>query len=466
MWGGLIFLRDSIPFIPIKYEGALEAVLVRVFINEKEFTICNIYIPPKFDNKILLDELDKIKQLLEMPFILTADANGHHYLWGSPYADARGKILCEWATDNNYVITNSGDPTYLSESGTYSHIDITISSNNIATQLNWGTAPELFNSDHFPIIVAADIECPAGTKQKRWCLRTANWDGYREVLVLPSEYSDPTNACTNVINSIKEAAHYNNNIRVSKGGNKQLHCNTWWNGACNESWKEKKVAFNKYKNNRTINNFIAFKKARARLRRTIVLARQESWDSYVGSINSATKTSEVWRKIRIIDKKPPPAKRIVIKDNDKYIHKEEEVANLFALHYSSLGLTEDVPECCASSRGDAEEFEYSQLEEYNRDFTMSEFRQALTLTKSSAPGPDYIPADFITNMNRVQLKQILHFYNYIWNRGIPKGWKESIVFPLLKYGKIQTCIESYRPISLTNSMCKILERMVTKRLIY
>ena len=47
---------------------------------------------------------------------------------------------------------------------------------------------------------------------------------------------------------------------------------------------------------------------------------------------------------------------------------------------------------------------------------------------------------------------------------MPVQWKEYITIPLLKYGKVQTCIESYRPISLTNNICKVLERMVTKRL--
>ena len=67
--------------------------MVRVFVNNKEMTICNLYIPPKFDNDTLLNELEKLKNLLQKPFIITTDFNAHHYPWGSNHADFRGKLL-------------------------------------------------------------------------------------------------------------------------------------------------------------------------------------------------------------------------------------------------------------------------------------------------------------------------------------------------------------------------------------
>ena len=42
-----------------------------------------------------------------------------------------------------------------------------------------------------------------------------------------------------------------------------------------------------------------------------------------------------------------------------------------------------------------------------------------------------------------------------------ESWKHSIVVPVLKTGKPSDEASSYRPISLTSNLCKIMERMVS-----
>ena len=46
---------------------------------------------------------------------------------------------------------------------------------------------------------------------------------------------------------------------------------------------------------------------------------------------------------------------------------------------------------------------------------------------------------------------------------IPKSWKSAIITPLLKEGKD---VRSYRSVALTNSLCKIFERMINRRLVW
>ena len=55
--------------------------------------------------------------------------------------------------------------------------------------------------------------------------------------------------------------------------------------------------------------------------------------------------------------------------------------------------------------------------------------------------------------------------NKIWDKGrLPKKWKTAIVIPILKPNKDRNNINSYRPISLTNNTCKIMETIITNRL--
>ncbi|GFU16733.1 RNA-directed DNA polymerase from mobile element jockey [Trichonephila clavipes] len=48
----------------------------------------------------------------------------------------------------------------------------------------------------------------------------------------------------------------------------------------------------------------------------------------------------------------------------------------------------------------------------------------------------------------------------------PSSWREAIVIPIFKPGKVATDPLSYRPIALTSCFCKTFERMVNTRLVY
>ena len=50
--------------------------------------------------------------------------------------------------------------------------------------------------------------------------------------------------------------------------------------------------------------------------------------------------------------------------------------------------------------------------------------------------------------------------------GIPRAWRNALIKPLLKEGKDAKDTVSYRPISLTSCMGKILEKVIANRLIY
>ena len=47
---------------------------------------------------------------------------------------------------------------------------------------------------------------------------------------------------------------------------------------------------------------------------------------------------------------------------------------------------------------------------------------------------------------------------------LPKAWKHAIILPIAKPGKDSSVPSNYRPISLTNVLCKTMEKLVTNRL--
>jgi len=105
--------------------------------------------------------------------------------------------------------------------------------------------------------------------------------------------------------------------------------------------------------------------------------------------------------------------------------------------------------------------------DYNLPLTIEELHSELDNCTSKSPGPDDIPYIFIKNLSEFALNRILTIYNLIWIHGIlPVKWRQAIVIPILKANKNKFEINSYRPIALTCTLCKLLEKIVNRRLVW
>uniref|UniRef100_A0A8C1TCJ5 RNA-directed DNA polymerase from mobile element jockey n=1 Tax=Cyprinus carpio TaxID=7962 RepID=A0A8C1TCJ5_CYPCA len=100
-------------------------------------------------------------------------------------------------------------------------------------------------------------------------------------------------------------------------------------------------------------------------------------------------------------------------------------------------------------------------------FNSFELKIAINNSKNTTPGRDMISYSMLKNLPEVAFKAILDLYNHIWSEGIlPKDWKSAIVIPIVKPGKDATKANSYRPIALTSTLCKVMEKMIVRRLSY
>ena len=101
----------------------------------------------------------------------------------------------------------------------------------------------------------------------------------------------------------------------------------------------------------------------------------------------------------------------------------------------------------------------------------SGFTQALTMTDlkatlrklklHKAPGSDQITNEMIINLGSNGMAVLLRLINITWKTGqLPKDWKTAVLIPLLKKNKPKSAPSSYRPISLTSCIGKLVERMI------
>ena len=73
----------------------------------------------------------------------------------------------------------------------------------------------------------------------------------------------------------------------------------------------------------------------------------------------------------------------------------------------------------------------------------------------------------LKHLDDASIRYLLEVFNRIWVEGVfPSQWREGTVVPILKPGHEPSNAASYRPICLTNGLCKLLERMVNRRLVW
>ena len=81
------------------------------------------------------------------------------------------------------------------------------------------------------------------------------------------------------------------------------------------------------------------------------------------------------------------------------------------------------------------------------------------------PGPDDIHYDIIKALPHESKIELLKFFNQSWSTGkTPDSWSEATIIPILKPTKNSEYPASYRPISLTSTFTKLMQKMIKPRL--
>ena len=160
----------------------------------------------------------------------------------------------------------------------------------------------------------------------------------------------------------------------------------------------------------------------------------------------------------------------MIRDTDgRFVQNDEQAANILRQNYqdmSKLNFSNDnkrfkkvVSNIIRSFRSNIQKASFIFIQEL--DVAIS----SLILNKSS--GLDGIQAPMIYNLEQIGKQMFLDIINDSWTRGwLPREWRKAIIITVKDPSKKSTSPESYRPIALTCISCKIMEKMILKRLTY
>ncbi|CAC5373211.1 unnamed protein product [Mytilus coruscus] len=111
-----------------------------------------------------------------------------------------------------------------------------------------------------------------------------------------------------------------------------------------------------------------------------------------------------------------------------------------------------------------------QRDGFDREISKDQVEAAIWRLRTwTAPGPDQQFAEFFKHAGEKFTEAIVTMMNIIWQKGeIPTEWKMADVKFLRKPGKTSYMYyssSSYRPISLTCVICKLMERVILERIV-
>ena len=106
-------------------------------------------------------------------------------------------------------------------------------------------------------------------------------------------------------------------------------------------------------------------------------------------------------------------------------------------------------------------------EEYNNHLNLLELKDAIKKSHDTATGPDVIHYQMLKHLPKNALSTLLHIFNDILATDVfPDSWRLATVIPIPNPGQDHAEQTNYRSIALTSCLCKTLERMINKRLVW
>ena len=466
--GVLILINENYYATEFPLNSDFQAIAVKVFFPI-EFVLCCLYIP---NSKCLTkNQLNNLIAQLGPNFMIVTDPNAHNLIWGSNKDDPRGKIFEDAINENNLIILNDGSQTHFSFGyKTFSAIDLTLISHTLATHFDWCVAEDLYGSDHFPIIISVLSSTIKETRRPKWVFKRADWKLFQEKI----NFDENLNFCdinehykyiaSNIINAAKISIPKTSTVVPKK-------CVPWWSDEARNILRKKKRLLRKFNRTARLIDYRNFLAIKVEARKLIQNLKRKCWINYVSKITTNTTSSEVFSKLRQLSGKFKSSQITSLSINGQLITQRdticEEMANFFQSISSSGNYNIEFQNFKALKEQETLFIPDGSMESYNAQFSFEEMENCLVDCKGSSPGPDEISYEIIKNLNYKSKIFLLKFYNKLWEINIlPEAFTHAIVISIAKDGKDSKLPENYRPISLTNCLCKLMERMINKRLVW
>ncbi|GFW34295.1 putative RNA-directed DNA polymerase from transposon X-element [Trichonephila clavipes] len=156
-----IFTSLDVPSSALPLRTSLQAVAVRIQ-SKSLFTVCCLYL--LLNALIYQQDWNNLVDQFSAPFVILGDFNGHITLWGSVKTNPRGRQIEQVISDHCLCLLIHEEPTYFHEPTRSFHtLDLAICSPSLLLTLTCSAEKDLYNSDHFPVVLSDDYDASEKT---------------------------------------------------------------------------------------------------------------------------------------------------------------------------------------------------------------------------------------------------------------------------------------------------------------
>jgi len=483
--GGLITgIRKSIPFRVSRTEFAgkeddiSEWLSVEIPLKDNQkLRLTNVYIPPVRNtpeerNRNRGTQLTPEKWPAMKFDCLFGDFNAHSDIWSDVVAmgvvseNARGGEIEGWLETTGMMCLNDSSKTTRtnrSSEGSDTSPDISFVHASQLGMFTWNVGDQL-GADHKPVVITYEDKYSipeVNTKPKyKWKFKNAKWDQFTDEVERTLDESCDSSA---------EKMERELSSKIVKAAN--LHVGKKKISESNKPWmtEEIKKAITERNRLRSINRKKWIEKG-SEVKEMIKEEKKKQWKEYVNQLDMHTNPKQVFQTIRSMDGKGGQQNEneaLVV--NGVALVEDKDKAEAFAKTYRGFSrlpsrktdrkLKRRVRKLLKSRPARTEE---------EQDITMEELERVIGATgNNKSAGDDDVPYEFIKRLGPRAKKFLLKICNRIWaGEEVPRSWRTAVIKTLLKDGKDPELTASYRPISLTACLGKILEKIIADRLTY
>ncbi|GFU05709.1 putative RNA-directed DNA polymerase from transposon X-element [Trichonephila clavipes] len=274
---------------------------------------------------------------LPAPFIILGDFNGHSTLWGSTKTNPLGRQIDQVLSDHCLCLLNHEEPTYFHEPTRSFHtLDLAICSPSLLPHLNLSVEKDLYNNDHFPVILSHDSDPGGKTFPPTYSYSRADWALFTQLTVITDamiKTDSVDTAVQEVTNVLIAAADFS--IPKSSSHSFQ-HYKPWWNADCQTAYKNQRKLWGIFCRYPTTENLLAFKRAKANARRLRRRSQRQSWIRYVSSLTSSTSSKQLWKKVKAANGIHREFSFPILQTSDSVFSSPDEIANILGETFQSV----------------------------------------------------------------------------------------------------------------------------------
>ncbi|CAH2097628.1 unnamed protein product [Euphydryas editha] len=406
------------------------------------------------------------RQGLEL--IISVDSNAHHALWGSKDNNQRGEDFVSFLLATNLNVMNKGsEPTFVT-SRSQTIIDLTLATEHASEYISeWHVSDDVSCSDHrwikYNLMVTLTPPEPRRNPRKmdrgRYEIQTAQ---KLKSVQLPDNH-EHTTAIDNHINQVTNCliTSFEQTCPLSTPKARQFHKKHWWGPELEKLRRKVRKLFNRARNTRAEHHWDAYKQAQYHYKKRIRFRKRECWRRFCTNIET---NSQANRVKSILCSEPMHTLGCLKKPDGTYTKTDLETSELLiTTHFPGCQIKETVT-WEEELRTSPETVDWNTAKEI---ITHDKVIWAInSFLPYKSAGLDGIFPGLLRWSDKKLIDHLVSIYrSCLAYRYTPKVWREVKVVFIPKPGKGDySQPKSFRPISLTSFLLKVLERLIDREL--